>query len=1019
MPERAVIQIDFSGGTDERTDARHVVPGKLLSLKNGVFEKSGSIRKRKGYTALSQTLLDGSSLSGALKLATFGDELVCHDGESLFSYSSTFDRWADKGDLPAIAAVREPVVHGGSILRSPDVAYGNGYLICTWYVFDNATSTHLVYVSVLDVAGGSKVYGTYELAEGYLSRVVVLGTTAYVFFMGSVAGNIQVRTLNLASPSSWTATATVISDGSTSDEWRRFDVCALSDRIVVVYTNNGAGDRVSVKSFNSALTQLATSTVTTTDVTDRWEYAIRGTTGERIWLAYSGNDAGTVTLLAATLNDSTLALVNSVAVMAGGVDENPFVGIERIDSTNAIVTWFEYGASAVLAAKYQRVSSGAVLGGSGALQRHVWTSRPFMVGDRCYAMGAYGHTRDDSTSYGFLFQLPIESSSDQVPLEVARIAAERTTCPNVNPWSQCSVANLGSGQYAAACNIKNLATFGIDTVTFAFPSTLETPPALSGPQELGGALHFAGGVPCAYDSVRVIESSFALPAEQPYGVQQTTASGGIENGTYNYVIVFARHDSSGQVYRSAPSVPLEVVVNGADPASNTVSFRVPSLPVSRSYESGGPESQNVSIEVYRTEAGGSSFFLVENVGWGPTSADNFGIAINDPTRVYTFIEDITVDSDLDGQPLLYTTGGIVENAPAPSASVQIVHKDRLWLAGTDESKIVWFSKKRVFAEGPGFSSLFTVTVEDGGNVTALASLDSHLIIFKRDRIFYVDGDGPPDTGGEGFTDPQRISADLGCIEPRSVVTTPEGVFFQSSAGIYLLDRGLGLSYVSGPVEDTLAAYPVITSTVVHESQFHARFSCTNEAGTSGVVLVLDYLTKQWSTFEIYESVAANTKAPIVSACNHDGTYKWIAANGAAYAESDTEYTDDGQWVTLSLETSWLKMAGLQGWQRAWSMSVLGERFTPHDLVISVGNDYAATYHQTTTWSDEDIEEMPLEQIRTAMVRQKCQAIRFKLADATPTGGGAVGTGRGLAFNGIAIEAAILNKTRRLPAAQRG
>src|SRR5678815_141814 len=135
--------------------------------------------------------------------------------------------------------------------------------------------------------------------------------------------------------------------------------------------------------------------------------------------------------------------------------------------------------------------------------------------------------------------------------------------------------------------------------------------------------------------------------------------------------------------------------------------------------------------------------------------------------------------------------------------------------------------------------------------------------------------------------------------------------------------------------------------------------------------------------------------------------------------SATAFTDDGAWVTFSLETAWLKVGDLQGWVRAWAVQTPADRLTPHDVTISAASDYSGSYTQSKTWTDDKIAAMPLEQMRMQITKQKCQAIRFAITDATPTGGGAVGTGQGFSLAGLLLEAAVLRKAKRLPAAQRG
>ena len=55
--------INVGQGLDTKTDPKHVIPGKLLLLENGVFKKRGRIDKRNGHTKLSPKTLDGTTLN--------------------------------------------------------------------------------------------------------------------------------------------------------------------------------------------------------------------------------------------------------------------------------------------------------------------------------------------------------------------------------------------------------------------------------------------------------------------------------------------------------------------------------------------------------------------------------------------------------------------------------------------------------------------------------------------------------------------------------------------------------------------------------------------------------------------------------------------------------------------------------------------------------------------------------------------------------------------------------------------
>ena len=53
MPlDRQTVSIALTQGLDTKSDPKQVIPGKLVTLENGYFKRTGSILKRPGYVPL-------------------------------------------------------------------------------------------------------------------------------------------------------------------------------------------------------------------------------------------------------------------------------------------------------------------------------------------------------------------------------------------------------------------------------------------------------------------------------------------------------------------------------------------------------------------------------------------------------------------------------------------------------------------------------------------------------------------------------------------------------------------------------------------------------------------------------------------------------------------------------------------------------------------------------------------------------------------------------------------------------
>jgi hypothetical protein len=142
---------------------------------------------------------------------------------------------------------------------------------------------------------------------------------------------------------------------------------------------------------------------------------------------------------------------------------------------------------------------------------------------------------------------------------------------------------------------------------------------------------------------------------------------------------------------------------------------------------------------------------------------------------------------------------------------------------------------------------------EGGEVTAVASFGDKLIVFKADRFFPFFGQGPNAAGlGSTYTAVQNAPADVGCVDPRSIVLGPDGLWFKSAAGLRRLNPDLTVDPQAGLHVDAYAAQDVTSAVaVVDAKRKQLRWTSSN-----GLALVYDCAWQQWSTFERYEATGA-------------------------------------------------------------------------------------------------------------------------------------------------------------------
>jgi hypothetical protein len=524
--------------------------------------------------------------------------------------------------------------------------------------------------------------------------------------------------------------------------------------------------------------------------------------------------------------------------------------------------------------------------------------------------------------------------------------------------------------------------------------------------ESGGTLYYGPGG--SYDGEVPFEQGF-IDWPQKFTATPAGAGGALSAGTYGYQFIYRDVDARGNVMRSAPSVAVQVTAV----LNDSVTLVVPCLTVTlrQQLDTTVNQRRSVRIEVYRTLVGGTTA--------GPflylTSAEN------DPRAAAVSFLDTIADSAITGAPLIYTGGGALPNVCPPSLRALTMYRSR-FVAFGDDGRTAWFTKALVEGEAAAWCDAFTVPpLDEGERVVAAAVLDDRIVAFTRTRVYWNAFDGPGDAGGASdVASWRRLSSDVGCIEPRSVCAFSGGIVFQSADGLRLLTRDLSVVAFGQQVETVLASFPTITSAIVHPTDRLLLIAAVG--ATYGVRLVYDIAIDAWFVDDIYATTESQGLR-YLSQATVDNTVYAVDPSGYAYSEGtdylDTDNVSATRWIALRVESANVKLADFQGYQRCWLTQLFAARYTPHDLTVSIATDYSDTFQQSKLFGDAVSSLWPRYQPRVDIVRQLCQSVRVKLEDATPTGGGAVGTGRGASWASIAFEVGVQKGVYRVQATQRG
>ena len=1000
------IPVIFSGGLDQKTAEKLVVPGKFLVLENCVRRKMGRVEKRKGFEALGTGTINrpspnsGVDVSSGRKIATRESELVLIDDTSIYAYSQSGDNLIYRGEAPALDINVAPVTRNSHRQAMPDSDRMGGVFVSAW-----EDSRGGVRCSVYDYGTGSSLmYDTEVSATGTRPKVVRIKDSVLIIYLESGElkwkriDKIDPTTFAASSASSWvTSVADVAFDVYSTGDYAVMSVNKSDTSIFVSYINQD-GD---LGTGANGLPNTSSIAAGTANVNGSSIYCDTVLGQKYVYVMHMGT-AVKVTAFNALLT------VQSTDSLSGSSNARNVTGILQDGGTSLDVVWEAYSSpySAIYKGQVQfdGTTLTATVAGSLVAQGLGLVSKVFEAETGAYVVSAF-----QSSIQATYFVVRLDG---QVVGQIAQGLGDGYTRSSASPGVlrsglarvhldddglfQTQVVVTSKVQADAGGSIQSISK-GIQRCNLDFSGNISTP------IEAGRSLIIPGGINTLYDGVSPVEAGFFTYPEMT-ATLDTGGTGAFSTGLYYYTAVYEWVDAQGQVHRSAPSVVQSVNV---DVGTKEVDLVIPAYRFTSKRASKG--RADVVVVIYRNHTPGQSSVLYRL----------HEITNTPDVNTITYTDTNSLGANLNLREILYTTGDVVENIAPPASKVAITHKNRVFLAGLEQPGKVAFSKEIVDGEAVAFSDIFTIQADGSkGGITALGPLDDKVVFFKKDGILGVVGDGPLDTGAQNtFTLPQKVSGDVGCENQDSILEIPTGLMFQSDKGIYLLDRSLGTSYIGAPVED-YNSY-TITSAVLVEDSNEARFTTAD-----GPALVYNYLFDQWSVFTNYAATHA---------INGLGSYLHLKSDGRIMKEN-SGYLDNGSRIQMNIETSWLALANLQGYQRVYEYEFLGDFISDHVTRVKLYYDYETYSSQTvyfnagsvlglSTYGDDAVygntvyggTGSTVYQFYSKPRRQKCKAVKFRIEELdtiTTAGGGSfnlvaltlrVGVKDGLAANSKAGE----------------
>lgn len=1015
QPQVGAVQIPFVGGVDESTRPELLdAQTAWVTGENVRQQKRGGWSKRYGFTAQTLARLSGSRSAG-YKLFARGLQSCVVDGHYLDVYSPAAGVNVSRDRVPEASVKRIPVQYTGLTPIYWDLLYTNGYFVAAVATTTGSGSFTITLLVIDATTYGVVRQDTYpsEMPAG-TPCLSVLGTTVHVVYQ-SATNTISARALDVSSPSGinlgWSSKTSLATDSATVTT---VATLGLSDRFAVAYTNTSGGtDQLTVATFNTSMLNLETQTINTSSATPQIRsVSLCGSVADTLWVTWSESNTLKIIGLDADALTST-PLATTVSVFTGG--EIWYVGSVVTGTGTARVV---AGGDSTTNYRYASASIGISGGAATSSTTATWwwlsgAGEPVLVDGRVFAPVHHASTIGVNGDNTFFFVDVTEASSTIRP--VANIAPGLSYGYQGLPRS----ARVSSTKYAVLHTVQRFGSVttgsgtGLELVVLDFADPTRWQPV----QDVTSTT-LTGGVTSFFDGASVCEAGFVVRPGAPPAV--TTSGTGITCTVgWNYVVTYEHVDAAGNIHISGVSNPR----NSGVITNKTVAVKVPNLFVTSRYDTAGAGAK-VRIVLYRTTDGGDVYYRLTEL-------------TNDTTSAEQTYSDITADSALTGFATLYRrpsqSNTALDRRCPPASRAACFYNDMLVVVA-DDGFTLWPSAQPVVGEGRWWSPIFQIPILEGGDIIALAAQDGTLFAFKRRSIFAINGEAPTDNGAQGgLGAPRRLAVDVGCVDPRSVVVTSLGVFFQSERGIELLTRSQSVEWVGEPVQDTTAAYPTCTAATLDPAQNLVLFElasteAANQVSGTGRTVVFDLTLKLWVSTDRRANSAGTADTPAQSGgIIYTGSayrYAWLGTDGRVYAEDTSTYLDPGStWVTMRGKTAKIRVTGLQGNAKLHSVAVLAESSTNHQTRINVAYDDSSSWTDSETWTASEVAALTREQLEVGCSREQVMSVQIQVEDLVPSNTTAtpLTTGAGATWVGLAVNIGANNQrqgTTLLPSAHR-
>lgn len=1054
------VSVNFSKGLDTKSDPWQVPIGNFLNLENSVFTKQGLLQKRNGFEQIgtfpTQNIKELSTLNGQLTL--IGDGIYAYqDGGMIYN----------RGYYKPALVETKSIVKGFINCVQSDSSSSNG-VTCVVYTEELAGPSYTYKYTIYNTETGQIIVSPTTLTgtggnPNGSPRVIVHNNNFVIVYSVLVGAADQIQYTRIPVVSLVADAPVVISTDALYDTQGSFDLATGQGNLYVVWQSSlgTAGIYATVLDPTFAFpvpTLISTGTIVAEIVTCAFD-----TTTNNLSVCYydSGTGGGTGPNLYLGIRSLTLSSVlNQTTIVAA---PSPLISNVTLCSENGLNTVLyerinSYTYSPSVPTNYISkitVTTAGVVGTPSVFVRgNGLSSKLFYVDNMWYVSTTHQSELQDSYfvlnldgnvvskhAYGF--------GDGYITRGLPGVSVIENTARLSYLLKTSSLAGQSGSTETAGINVLSLKIGSVPVYT----------------AEMSNTLNLSGGIQWSYDGLSVTENNFLLHPEnvQVIGATSGTLTGNlVQTTTYSYTAIYFTIDNQGNQIQSAisPVIDYEVFATGAtftanetlgsntitnvssftnvqvgqeingggfalatitaiNTSTNTITLDVNSvstatgatytvatavrrvninIPTIRTTNrtQTGPSAQPILVEVYRTSSTQPGDHAV-------------GGFLNDSTVDFITIQDLSNDAQIINNKLIYTSGGVLPNDSGPPSNYLTIFDNRLWVSDSEKEGTLWFSKIVIPGTPVEMSAFQTYYVNPAagaqgytGKITNLTPMDDKLVLFKEDSISYINGVGPDATGANsGYSEPIFITSTVGCKHPGSVTISPSGLMFQSDKGIWILGRDTSTNYIGFPVEKYTEEGSTIKALTIPNTN-EVRFVLD-----SGITLMYDYFFQQWGSFTGIEAT---------SAALYQQLHTYFDEFGRLFKEKRGSYVDGASPVLMKFKTNWFALSGIQGFQRAYFLFLLGEYYTPHKLTINVSYDFNPNATQQLVVTPDNYASVfgsspvfgssfgfggpsRVEKWRLMLQQQKCDSVQVEISESYDPSFG-VPAGAGLTLSGM-------------------